>query len=144
VAFGPRNLGLPNAEVQRRVDWALQAVGIADLTEQNPAQLSGGQKQCVAIATVLAMQPTVLVLDEPTAHLDPENTAAFVAAARALRRSSNAAVLSVAHSLQTVVDADRIVVLREGLVVESGRHADLLAQAGVYAALVGAAHEGAA
>jgi thiol reductant ABC exporter CydD subunit len=147
-------LGSPSAD-EAALRAALRLAGLEEFVDSLPAgldtpvgehgaRLSGGQAQRLALARAYLRHAPLLVLDEPTAHLDPENTAAFVAAARALRRNSNAAVLTVAHSLQTVVEADRIVVLREGRVVESGRHADLLARAGVYAALVGAAREGAA
>jgi len=100
------------------------------------ARLSGGQAQRLALARAYLKHAPVLLLDEPTAHLDPENTAAFQSAARALRRETGAAVLTVAHSLQTVFAADRILVLQDGRIVESGGHAELLAQGGAYKKLV--------
>lgn len=121
VAFGPRNLGLPEAEVQQRVDWALQAVGIAYLAEQNPAQLSGGQKQCVAIAAVLAMQPTVLVLDEPTASLDVPNTRQVLSVLRLLQQSWGITIVLIEHRLAAVLpQVDRVLLMEAGRVIADG------------------------
>lgn len=110
--------------------------GLDAIVGEGGARLSGGQAQRLALARAYLKNAPVLVLDEPTAHLDPRNIAAFHAAADALRRSRGMTVLTVAHSLQTVTAADRIVVLRGGRVVESGSHSDLLALGGAYAALL--------
>lgn len=126
---------------------ALQLAGLEETVDALPrgldtvigeggARLSGGQAQRLALARAYLKRAPVLVLDEPTAHLDPVNIAAFQSAADALRRSRGMTVLTVAHSLQTVMAADRIVVLRAGRVVESGTHAALLAAGGVYTGLV--------
>ena len=126
---------------------ALRLAGLAETVDSLPrgldtvigeggARLSGGQAQRLALARAYLKHAPLLVLDEPTAHLDPGNIAAFQAAADALRRSRGMTVLTVAHSLQTVMAADRIVVLRAGRVVENGSHAALLARGGAYAALV--------
>mgnify|MGYP000903228028 FL=1 len=126
---------------------ALRLAGLAETVDSLPrgldtvigeggARLSGGQAQRLALARAYLKHAPLLVLDEPTAHLDPGNIAAFQAAADALRRSRGMTVLTVAHSLQTVLAADRIVVLRAGRVVENGSHAALLARGGAYAALV--------
>jgi len=113
--------------------------GLDTVIGEGGARLSGGQAQRLALARAYLKRAPVLVLDEPTAHLDPGNIAAFQAAADALRHSRGMTVLTVAHNLQTVTAADRIVVLRAGRVAESGGHAALLARGGAYAALVGAA-----
>jgi len=121
VAFGPRNLGLDEDEVQERVHWALNAVGIADLAGCNPAQLSGGQKQRVAIASALAMRPEVLVLDEPTASLDVEGTALVIASLQELRRRLGMTIVLVEHRLAAAARlADRVVVLESGRVIAQG------------------------
>jgi len=127
VAFGPRNLGLDEAEVQGRVDWALAATGLAALRERKPAELSGGQKQCLAIAAVLAMRPQVLVLDEPTASLDVPSTARVMDTLAALRRQGMTIVL-VEHRLAEAAHlADHLVVMDEGRVVAQGAPLELLA-----------------
>lgn len=121
VAFGPRNLGLDENEVQERVAWALGAVGISDLAGCNPAQLSGGQKQRVAIASALAMRPEVLVLDEPTASLDVEGTALVIASLQELRRRLGMTIVLVEHRLAAAARlADRVVVMDAGRVIARG------------------------
>ncbi len=140
-------LGWPGADDAALWD-ALRLAGLDDFARSLPAgldtpvgeggaRLSGGQAQRLALARAYLKNAPLLVLDEPTAHLDPENTAAFLTAARALHSASGAAVLTVAHSRQTAAEADRIVVLDGGRVVEEGTHASLLARSGAYAALVG-------
>lgn len=127
VAFGPRNLGLAEAEVQARTGWALNAVGIEHLKEQNPAQLSGGQKQCVAIAAVLAMRPDVLVLDEPTASLDVPNTQQVLAVLRTLRASLNMTIILIEHRLSAVLpQVDRLLLLEAGQIIADGTPQEIL------------------
>ena len=131
VAFGPRNLGLEEAEVQERVDWALAATGLVSLRERKPAELSGGQKQCLAIAAVLAMRPQVLVLDEPTASLDVPSTRR-VTDALALLKQQGMAVILVEHRLAEAAHrADRLVVVDQGRVVAQGPPLELLADRGL-------------
>ena len=86
IAFGPRNLGLDEDEIRHRTDWALKATGLEALREHKPSELSGGQKQCVAIASVLAMLPKILILDEPTASLDVPSTRRVLETLKKLRR----------------------------------------------------------
>ncbi|MFO7540998.1 MAG: ABC transporter ATP-binding protein, partial [Chloroflexota bacterium] len=118
VAFGPRNLGLPEAVVQQRVTAALQAVGAEALRRQNPAELSGGQKQRVAIAAALAMQPAVLVLDEPTASLDVKGTRLLTATLERLRQQTNVTIILVEHRLADVLPlTDRLIMMDEGRIV---------------------------
>ncbi len=121
VAFGPYNLGLPSEEVEARVDWALKAVGLSDLPNQNPASLSGGQMQRLAIASALAMRPQVLVLDEPTASLDVPGTTSVINALARLRAEYGLTIVLIEHRLAEVRRlADRVIVLDEGRVVAAG------------------------
>ena len=114
IAYGPTNMGLDKEEIDRRVREAAHFVGLDDsLLEQSPFELSGGQKRRVAIAGVLAMEPKVLVLDEPTAGLDPRGRESILAQLRAYHKSRGTTVLLVSHSTEEVAsNADRIVVLR--------------------------------
>ena len=127
VAFGPRNLGLDAQEVQARTAWALAAVGISHLQDRNPAQLSGGQKQCVAIAAVLAMRPDVLVLDEPTASLDVPNTKQVLAVLRSLQQSLGMTIVLIEHRLSAVLpQVDRVLLLENGRIVADGTPLEVL------------------
>ena len=115
VAFGPRNLGFPEDEVSARVDWALNAVGLAELRDQKPANLSGGQIQRLAIAAALAMNPKVLVLDEPTASLDVPGTQNVINTLEKLKRQYGLTIVLIEHRLAEVRSlADRVLVMDEG------------------------------
>ena len=123
VAFGPENLGVPPTEIAERIDWALALVGMSGERERSANQLSGGQKQRVAIAAVLAMRPEVLVLDEPTAQLDPLGKVEVAAAIEALRRELGArlTVVMVEQDAELLAQfADRVIVLDAGEVVMQG------------------------
>ena len=121
VAFGPRNLGLVDTQIRQRVNWALDAVGINALRDHNPAQLSGGQKQLVAIAAALAMQPQILVLDEPMASLDVGSTLNVAAALRKLHRELGITIVLIEHRLAEVAQlVERIIVLDHGHIVVDG------------------------
>ncbi|MDR7482681.1 MAG: energy-coupling factor transporter ATPase [Armatimonadota bacterium] len=125
VAFGPENLGLPPAEIRRRVDQALAAVGMTPYRRHAPHALSGGQKQRVAIAGVLAMRPECVVLDEPTTMLDPLGRADVLAVIRALHREHGITVVMISHALEDLADADRILVLEAGRLVQEGPPAEI-------------------
>lgn len=128
VAFGPRNLGLDLAEIVVRVDAALASLGIADLAARDPARLSGGQAQLVALASVLALRPACLVLDEPTSQLDPEGTRLVGQAVRRLAGEIGSAILVVEHKTGLLVDlADDGIVLSAGRVVARGPIREVLA-----------------
>jgi energy-coupling factor transport system ATP-binding protein len=128
VAFGPRNLGLDEAEVRCRTEWALEAVGIQALRDRAPAQLSGGQKQCVAIAAVLAMRPQVMVLDEPTAALDVPNTHRVIEALARLQAETHLTLLLIEHRLVEAVQlAGRAILMEAGRIVGDGRPAEVFA-----------------
>ena len=121
VAFAPENLGVPTAEIRRRVDDALAAVGMTEFTRHAPHLLSGGQKQRVAIAGVIAMEPKVLILDEPTAGLDPRGREAILAQIRAYHRKRGTTVILVSHSMEEIAcNVDRILVLRGSHVYMDG------------------------
>lgn len=119
VAFGPENLGVPRDELARRVAWALEMVGMVAFRERSVAQLSGGQKQRVAIAAVLAMTPEVLIMDDPTAELDPAGTAQVLELVRSVReRMPEMTVIMTSGDPEPLVaGADRIAVLRDGRLV---------------------------
>jgi energy-coupling factor transport system ATP-binding protein len=127
VAFGPYNLGLPTEEVNVRVAWALEAVGLGGFTDQNPSSLSGGQMQRLAIASALAMRPKVLVLDEPTASLDGPGTTSVINALSKLRLEYGLTIVLVEHRLAEVRRlADRVMVMDEGRVVALGAFETIL------------------
>ena len=127
VAFGPQNLGLTPDEVQARVQWAMETLGLAELAERRPSDLSGGQKQRLAIASALAMRPSVLVLDEPTASLDAPGTRSVVAALEELRLKFGLTIVMMEHRLAEVRNlADRVLVLDRGRVVAAGDFVQVL------------------
>lgn len=127
VAFGPRNLGLAEEEVRARVRWSLEAVGLAAAASRNPAALSGGEKQRVAIAAAVAMCPSVLVLDEPTASLDVEGTRLVMETLRRIRRSLGVTILLTEHRLAEAARlADRAAVMDRGRVVALGEAGEIL------------------
>ena len=117
VAFAPENLGVPSAEIRLRVDEALKAVGMYDLRRHAPHLLSGGQKQRVAIAGVIAMRPKCIVLDEPTAMLDPLGRREVLDTIRCLSLEHGITVVLITHHMSECIDADRLVVLSEGEIV---------------------------
>ena len=120
VAFGPENLGVPPAEIRRRVETALRAVGMYDYRDSAPHKLSGGQKQRIAIAGVLAMQPECLVLDEPTAMLDPAGRREVLETVHRLNKEQNMTVILITHYMEEAVDADRVVVMDDGKIRMDG------------------------
>lgn len=127
VAFGPRNLGMSEDKVKARVDWALNAVGLTDLREQKPANLSGGQIQRLAIAAALAMKPKVLVLDEPTASLDVPGTQNVISTLETLKKQYGLTVILIEHRLAEVRRlADRVLIMDEGRIAVQGRFDDVL------------------
>lgn len=128
VAFGPRNLDLDEDEVQARTEWALQATGITALRERRPAELSGGQKQIVAIAAVLAMRPQVLILDEPTASLDGPNVDRVINTLVELRQRTTITIIMIEHRLAAALDhADRVLLMDAGRIVFDGSPQDVFA-----------------
>jgi energy-coupling factor transporter ATP-binding protein EcfA2 len=127
VAFGLENLGLPREEMEARLQAALSLVGIEDLAERYPLALSGGQMQRVAIASVLAMRPQVLVLDEPTSQLDPIGSREVFAAVRALMAEGQMTVVMIEHKLEWVAAfADRVIALEAGVIAADGTAREVL------------------
>ena len=120
VAFAPENLGVPTAEIRRRVDDALAAVGMTEFTRHAPHLLSGGQKQRVAIAGVIAMEPKVLILDEPTAGLDPSGRREVLDTVHRLNRERGITVVHITHHMSEAEDADRVIVMNDGVVAMDG------------------------
>ncbi|MEQ2455697.1 energy-coupling factor transporter ATPase [Flavonifractor hominis] len=120
VAFAPENLGVPPEEIRRRVDDALKAVGMYEYREHAPHLLSGGQKQRVAIAGVIAMAPRCIVLDEPTAMLDPIGRAEVMKTIKQLNRTSGVTVVLITHHMDEAAQADRLVVMAKGKVIADG------------------------
>ena len=128
VAFAPENLGVPSAEIRRRVDDALKTVGMYEYREHAPHLLSGGQKQRIAIAGVLAMQPECIVLDEPTAMLDPVGREEVVETISRLNRERGMTVVLITHHMSEAIGADRIVVMHEGGILLDGTPKEVFAQ----------------
>ena len=120
VGFGPENLGVPTEEIWKRVDESLEAVGMTAYRLKSPNKLSGGQKQRVSIAGVMAMKPKCIILDEPTAMLDPNGRKDVIRTVHELNRREKITVLLITHYMEEAVDADRIVVMDEGKVVMDG------------------------
>ena len=120
VAFAPENLGVPSEEIRRRVDEALKQVGMTEMREHAPHLLSGGQKQRVAIAGVIAMHPRIIVLDEPTAMLDPQGRKDVLNTVMRLCREEGMTVVYITHHMEECVDADRLVVMSNGSIVTEG------------------------
>ena len=120
VAFAPENLGVPPEEIRRRVDDALKAVGMYEYREHAPHLLSGGQKQRIAIAGVIAMQPRCIVLDEPTAMLDPIGRSEVLKTIKQLNRTSGVTVVLITHHMDEAAQADRLVVMSKGKVIADG------------------------
>ena len=120
VGFGPENMGVPTDEIWNRVDKSLEAVGMTAYRLQSPNKLSGGQKQRVAIAGVMAMKPRCIVLDEPTAMLDPNGRREVIRTVHELNRQEGITVLLITHYMEEVIDADRVVVMDGGHVVMDG------------------------
>ena len=128
VAFAPENLGVPPEEIRERVDSALRTVGMFEYRQPAPHLLSGGQKQRVAIAGVIAMQPRVLVLDEPTAMLDPQGRREVVATVTRLCRESGMTVVLITHHMEECVGADRLVVMSNGKIAADGTPGEVFSQ----------------
>ena len=127
VAFAPENLGVEPAEIRRRVDEALKQVGMYDKRQHAPHLLSGGQKQRVAIAGVIAMEPKIIVLDEPTAMLDPIGREEVISTVTRLCREKGMTVVLITHHMDECVGADRLIVMSNGSVVADGLPAEVFA-----------------
>ena len=130
-AFGPEHLGVEREEIIRRVDWALEQVGMSEYRDGTPFKLSGGQKQRLAIAGVLAIKPRVMVLDEATAMLDPKGRDEVMAVTRKLNREEGMTVVHITHYMDETLGADRLIVMNDGLVVADGKPSEVFKQYGL-------------
>ncbi len=128
VAFGPENLGIDPIEIRNRVDNALKAVDMYDYRNQPPHKLSGGQKQRVAIAGIIAMEPACIVLDEPTAMLDPKGREEVMSTIKKLNKERGITIVLITHYMDEAVDADRVIVMDEGKVLTSGTPQEVFSQ----------------
>ena len=128
VAFGPENLGIASPEIRNRVDKALKQVGMYEYREHAPHLLSGGQKQRIAIAGVIAMEPKCIVLDEPTAMLDPRGRREVMETVRRLNREKGITVVLITHHMDEAAQADRVVVMHKGSVAADGAPEDVFSQ----------------
>ena len=128
VAFAPENLGVPSRQIRERVDAALRQVGMFELRMHAPHLLSGGQKQRVAIAGILAMEPKVLVLDEPTAMLDPHGREEVIQTVTRLCREKGMTVVLITHHMEECIGADRLIVMSNGSIVADGSPAQVFSQ----------------
>ena len=129
VAFGPENLGVPPEEIRERVDLALEKVGMTSYREQAPSMLSGGQKQRVAIAGVLAMKPDCIVLDEPTAMLDPKGRKEVMDTIHELNKTEGITIVLITHFMEEAVTADHILVIDRGVLKMEGTPREIFSQA---------------
>lgn len=128
VAFGPENLGLPREILRQRVDDALNAVGMYEYKDHSTYKLSGGQKQRIAIAGILAMEPECIVLDEPTAMLDPKGRAEVLSTIKRLNKEKGITVILITHFMNEIADADRIVVINNGSIVMDSTPSNVFSQ----------------
>lgn len=128
VGFGPENLGVPTEEIWQRVEDSLKAVGMIEYRHHSPNKLSGGQKQRVAIAGVMAMRPKCVVLDEPTAMLDPNGRKEVLRSVMELRKREHITVILITHYMEEVVDADHVFVMDHGHVVMQGTPREIFSQ----------------
>ena len=128
VAFGPENIGVPREEIGKRIDFALNAVGMQEFRKSTPARLSGGQKQRIAIAGVLAILPKIMILDESTAMLDPRGRREVMDVVRRLNREKRMTVILITHFMDEALQADRAIVMHRGEVVMDGAPEEIFAR----------------
>ena len=128
VGFGPENMGVPTKEIWERVEESLKAVGIYEFRKHSPNKLSGGQKQRVSIAGVLAMHPKVIVLDEPTAMLDPNGRREVIRAARALNDVEGVTIILITHYMEEIIYADKVFVMDQGKIAMEGTPREIFSQ----------------
>ncbi len=128
VAFAPENLGIPSAEIRRRVDEALEMVGMSDYATHAPHLLSGGQKQRIAIAGVIAMRPNCIVMDEPTAMLDPVGRREVLETIKGLNKNYGMTIVLITHHMDEAAQADRLIVMQKGKIVRDDTPKEVFAQ----------------
>lgn len=135
VGFGPENMGVPTSEIWQRVDEALTTVGMQAYRKKSPNRLSGGQKQRVSIAGVIAMHPKCIIMDEPTAMLDPSGRYEVIRAARALNKVEGITIILITHYMEEAIYADRVFVMDDGKIALQGTPHDVFAQVDTMKAL---------
>jgi energy-coupling factor transporter ATPase len=128
VGFGPENLGIPTEEIWERVEKSLKAVGMLEFRNSSPNKLSGGQKQRVAIAGIMAMKPQCIVLDEPTAMLDPNGRREVISTVMELNKKENVTLILITHHMDEVIHADKIFVMEHGHVVMEGKPREIFSR----------------
>ena len=128
VAFGPENLGIAPNEIRERVDYALKSVGMYEYKDSSPSRLSGGQKQRVAIAGVIAMKPQCIVLDEPTAMLDPSGRKEVIDTILKLNQEQGITIVLITHFMNEAEFADRVLVMDDGTILDDGKPADIFSK----------------
>lgn len=128
VGFGPENMGVPTAEIWERVEESLKAVGMYEFRKHSPNKLSGGQKQRVSIAGVIAMHPKCIILDEPTAMLDPNGRKEVIRAVRALNAAEGITVVLITHYMEEIIHADKVFVMDKGKVAMEGTPREIFSQ----------------
>lgn len=128
VAFGPENMGIESSKIWERVVWSLKTVGMYEYVKSSPSKLSGGQKQRIAIAGVLAMHPRCIILDEPTAMLDPIGRSEVINAVRELNKKENITIILITHNMEEVIYADKVYVMNEGKMVMNGSPRDIFSK----------------
>ena len=128
VGFGPENMGVPTAEIWERVKESLKAVGMYEYRKHSPNKLSGGQKQRVSIAGVIAMHPKCIILDEPTAMLDPNGRKEVIRAARALNDAEGITIVLITHYMEEIIHADKVFVMDKGKIAMEGTPREIFSQ----------------
>lgn len=128
IGFGPENMGIPTEEIWQRVDKALRSVGMTEYRHHSPNKLSGGQKQRVAIAGVVAMKPQCIVLDEPTAMLDPNGRKEVISTIKELNEKEGVTVILITHYMEEVINADRVFVMDSGKIVMQGKPREIFSK----------------
>ena len=128
VAFGPENIGIPTEKILKRVTESLEAVGMTKYRHHSPNKLSGGQKQRVAIAGIMAMHPDCIVLDEPTAMLDPKGRQEVIKTVRKLNKEEGITVILITHYMEEVIDADKVIVMDYGKIVMQGTPKEIFSE----------------
>lgn len=128
VGFGPENIGVSEDEIWERVEKSLKAVGMYDFRLSNPTKLSGGQKQRVAIAGIVAMKPKCIILDEPTAMLDPNGRKEVIEVLHELNKKENVTIILITHYMEEVIDADKVYVMNEGKLVMQGKPREIFSK----------------
>jgi energy-coupling factor transport system ATP-binding protein len=128
VGFGPENIGIPTNEIWERVEKSLKAVGMLEYRSHSPNKLSGGQKQRVAIAGIMAMKPECIILDEPTAMLDPDGRKEVISTIRELNKKEKVTILLITHHMDEVTYADKVIVMNQGKVVMQGKPREIFSK----------------